>query len=196
MLNYQYFVANKPFDVLCAFTSEPGQRNLRELGKIPTDVYPVGRLDKDSEGLLVLTNDPRVNAKLLQPKQEKRKYYYAQVEGTATKNEIDQLLTGVIINIKGKSYKVKANEASIVEEPEWIWPRNPPIRERKNIPTSWIRISISEGKNRQIRRMTAAVGLPTLRLVRHAIEGLSLSFLEDGTLKEIDYPTFRKLLLI
>lgn len=171
---FKYYVVNKPFDVLTGFTSEKGVRNLSELFDFPKDVYPVGRLDKDSEGLLVLTNDPRLNKLLLDSPRSPIKQYTVQLDGDITEEAINNLKKGVKIRIKGKEYAVNATLAAKIQEPNWIWERNPPVRYRKSIPTSWIEMELNQGKNRQVRRMTAAVGNPTLRLIRSAIGNLRI----------------------
>lgn len=159
---------NKPYGVLSQFTPEhPGQRTLADFD-FPKRVYPVGRLDADSEGMLLLCDEPGFNSRLLDPKQSHWRRYWAQVEGSVMPEHLRQLASGV--EIQGKfTLPAKARQIS----PE-VPPRIPPIRERNNIPTSWIELELREGRNRQVRRMTAAVGLPTLRLIRSAIGHFSL----------------------
>lgn len=147
----------------------------------PIDVYPVGRLDKDSEGLLILTSDKKLNNSLLDPYFSHEREYWVQVEGIPTEEAIKQLEEGVVI----EGYKTKAAKVKILTESPNLPERNPPIRVRKTIPDSWISISLIEGKNRQIRRMTAAVGFPTLRLVRTRIEGISLGTMQPGEVMEL-----------
>lgn len=166
---------NKPFGVLSQFTPEAGHRALDEFG-FPAGVYAAGRLDHDSEGALLLTDDGKLIKKLLDPKHEHPRTYYAQVDGQVTQEAVNQLMKGV--NIKG--YHTKPCQAQIIEPPENLWERIPPIRYRANIPTSWIRLTLIEGKNRQVRHMTAAVGFPTLRLIRVKIGNLSLGELQPG----------------
>lgn len=155
------------------FTAEaPGQRTLKEIAPFPKDVYSVGRLDKDSEGLLLLTNDGRLNKALTDPKSKSSKTYYAQVEGIPTQEAINALRKGVRIKINKKYYKTLPAKVKLLNKEPELPERDPPIRYRKNIPTSWIQISITEGKNRQVRKMCASVDFPVLRLVRVAIKGL------------------------
>lgn len=214
----RYFVLHKPFQVLTQFSPAAGKRTLGDVcgGRVPGDVYPVGRLDYDSEGLLLLTNDPAVNYKLLDPTTGHQREYWAQVEGLVTEDALRRLAAGGIeLNLgKGKTHRTLPCEAagllrvqpppltiaSSEEEeeekeeaaaalleplPEGIGPRDPPIRIRRSIPTSWLRLRLTEGKNRQVRRMTAAVGCPTLRLVRWSIEALTLEGLGPGELREL-----------
>ena len=166
---------NKPFGVLSQFTPEAGHRALDEFG-FPPNVYAAGRLDHDSEGALLLTDDGRLIKKLLDPKFEHPRTYLAQVDGQISQEAVNQLKRGVNI----KDYRTKPCQAEIVEAPENLWERVPPIRYRANIPTSWVRLTLTEGKNRQVRRMTAAVGFPTLRLIRVQIGNLPLGDLQPG----------------
>ncbi len=179
----RYFAVYKPFGMLSQFSPEGDRQTLAALGDFDKDVYPVGRLDADSEGLLLLTNDKRMNAALLDPTEKHFRTYYAQVEGEISHEAIEKLERGVEINIKGKSHFTAPAVAIKMVDP--ILPlRDPPIRFRKNVPTSWLELRITEGKNRQVRRMTAAVGFPTLRLVRWAIEDLTLDSFEAGEVRE------------
>lgn len=160
--------------MLSQFTKEGDHPTLADLDfEFPKDVYPVGRLDADSEGLLLLTNDNGLKTKLLEPRNKHRRTYLVQVDGAATDEACDRLSKGVDISINGKPYRTLPAIAHLIAEPE-LPERDPPIRFRKNIPTSWISLTLHEGKNRQVRRMTAAVNFPTLRLVRGAIGGISL----------------------
>ncbi len=172
---------NKPFQVLSQFRDEKGRRTLAEFVGAAS-VYPAGRLDYDSEGLILLTDDGQLQARISEPKHKIAKAYWTQVEGTATQTEIEQLTEG----LKLKDGIASAVAAEMMAEPGSLWERKPPIRERKSIPTSWLDISISEGRNRQVRRMTAAAGLPTLRLVRHRIGPWSLDSLLPGQSRNID----------
>lgn len=171
----QIILFNKPYQVLCQFTRKEGKETLADYIDVP-EVYPAGRLDYDSEGLLVLTNNGRLQHQIAHPKNKLPKTYLAQVEPQLTAEAIAQLERGVEI----KSGRTKPAEARILEEPEWLWERHPPIRYRANIPTSWLELTISEGKNRQVRRMTAAVGFPTLRLIRTRIGPWALRDLAPG----------------
>ncbi|QCU90307.1 rRNA large subunit pseudouridine synthase E [Thiomicrorhabdus sediminis] len=170
---------NKPFNVLCQFTDEAQFKNERETLADYIDqpgFYAAGRLDRDSEGLLLLTDDGKLQQQIANPNNKQAKTYLVQVEGAIDKKAIQQLSKGVEL----KDGLTRPAKARIVNEPRWLWERNPPIRQRKNIPTSWIELTISEGKNRQVRRMTAAVGFPTLRLIRTQIGPWKLADLGLG----------------
>lgn len=188
---YRYFAIYKPFDTLSQFTREAGHLSLADLDfTFPKDVYPVGRLDTDSEGLLLLTNDPRVNQRLLSPEMEHWRTYLIQVEGEIGENALKIISDGPIITVNGKKYKTRSCEIRIIDEPSDLPPRNPPVRFRKNIPTSWVEIRLKEGKNRQVRKMTAAAGFPTLRLIRKSIEDLVLEQMIPGVVIEIGKADF------
>jgi len=188
----QYFIIYKPFQVLSQFTSTEGKTTLNDLFKVAPDVYPVGRLDYDSEGLLLLTNDKQVNHLLLHPDFAHEREYWVQVEGSITGEAISQLSRGVSIAIDGKIHRTKPARAIAFSEEPAVPPRNPPIRFRQNIPTSWLSLSLTEGKNRQVRRMTAKTGFPTLRLIRYRIGTLTIRDLQPGEMMELDRNTFYK----
>jgi 23S rRNA pseudouridine2457 synthase len=166
---------NKPFGVICQFSRDGVHQTLADYIALP-DFYPAGRLDTDSEGLLVLTDDGQLQHRITDPKHKLPKTYWVQVEGVPDEAALEKLRRGV----KLSDFTTQPAEVRLIDEPASLWPRNPPIRHRKNIPTSWLELTIREGKNRQVRRMTAAVGLPTLRLIRHRIGEWTLSGLEQG----------------
>ena len=177
-----YFVIYKPFNVLSQFSSEGGKQSLKDFFDVPIDVYSVGRLDFDSEGLLILTNDKYLNKQLLSPSLSHTREYWVQVEGLITNEAIQKLQTGVTINVDGKYYTTKPCIAETLLHP-LVPPRIPPIRFRKNVPDSWLKLVLTEGKNRQVRKMTASVGFPTLRLIRYRIEKISAEQLQPGEMK-------------
>lgn len=180
----RYFTIYKPFQVLTQFTSQTGKSTLADYFKVPGNVYPVGRLDYDSEGLLILTDDVKINHRLLHPLHQHEREYWVQVEGEVTKEAVADLCRGVSISIDGKEHKTQPAKASIFNTDPQVPERNPPIRFRKNIPTSWLGLCLTEGKNRQVRRMTAKVGYATLRLIRYRIENITLDGLQPGDMKE------------
>jgi 23S rRNA pseudouridine2457 synthase len=190
----RYFVIHKPFQVLSQFSSKEAKPTLKDFFKLPKDIYPVGRLDYDSEGLLVLTNDNKLNHLLLNPTLAHEREYLVQLDGEIDQWAIDNLETGVDITVDGKTYHTKTSVAKKILQPAEVQERIPPVRFRKNIPTSWISLVITEGKNRQVRKMTAKTGFPTLRLIRYRIEGLTLVGLRPGEMMEIDKEeVYRKL---
>ncbi len=172
---------NKPFRVLSQFTSSDGKACLADYVDAPR-MRPAGRLDYDSEGLLVLTDSGALQARLADPRWKTEKVYFAQVEGEAGDEAVTRLARGVVLR-DGPTLPARAER---VDEPDWLWPRDPPIRYRKTVPTSWIRLAIREGRNRQVRRMTAAVGLPTLRLVRWSVGPFALDGLAPGESRRLD----------
>jgi len=183
MVKKRYIVFNKPYGVLCQFTDEAGRKTLKDYVPIP-GIYSVGRLDLDSEGLLLLTDDGELNHRLSEPRYKQPKTYWAQIERVPGEEALSALRSGVLI---GKFMSLPAEVALLSPEPE-IWERETPIRFRKTVPTSWLEISIHEGMNRQVRRMTAAVGHPCLRLIRVAIGPIELGNLAPGEYREIERP--------
>lgn len=175
-----YFLIYKPFQVLSQFTSTEGKLCLKDILHVPTDVYPVGRLDYDSEGLLLITNDKSINQQLLNPIFAHQRTYWVQVDGAITTEALAQLSKGVTINVDGKSYKTKPAHLEQLPDALQVPDRNPPIRFRKNIPTSWVSIQLTEGKNRQVRKMFAQVGFPVLRLIRAKLGKYSIQDMQPG----------------
>jgi 23S rRNA pseudouridine2457 synthase len=189
---FSYYLIYKPYMVLSQFSLPPEtsastevKKTLKDFFEVPKDVYPVGRLDYDSEGLLLLTNDTAINSRLLHPSFAHEREYWVQVEGTVTEEAIRQLRDGVQISIDGKPFRTGKAIAEKFTSPPPVPPRNPPIRFRKEIPDSWIKLVLKEGKNRQVRKMTARVGFPTLRLIRERIANLSVSGLEPGEMRHL-----------
>ena len=173
---------NKPYLVHSKFTDDDGRPTLAQFG-LPPRVYVAGRLDHDSEGLLLLTDDGKLNQQLTDPRWKAPKTYAVQVEGVITELALAKLRAGVQL----KDGMTLPAEASAIDPPAWLWPRTPPIRFRKSVPDAWLELTIREGRNRQVRRMTAAVGLPTLRLVRVAIGPYRVDDLEPGQWREVRY---------
>lgn len=182
----KYYLLHKPFGMLSQFTREGGHPSIADVDfQFENDVYSVGRLDTDSEGLLLLTNDKRLNSELLSPENGHPRTYHAQVEGTPDFSDLRKLQNPMLLKIKGREFKTRPCKASILDpQPDYV-ARIPPIRVRKSIPDSWISITLTEGKNRQVRKMTAASGLPTLRLIREAIGPFKLDGLKAGEVREI-----------
>jgi 23S rRNA pseudouridine2457 synthase len=170
---------NKPYQVLCQFTPVEGKKTLADYIDVP-GVYAAGRLDFESEGLLVLTDDGKLQAQIAEPKHKQPKCYLAQVENVPQRKSLVTLSRGV----KLKDGVTRPGRVRMVDEPGWLWPRQPPIRQRRDIPTQWLELEISEGKNRQVRRMTAAVGHPTLRLIRTNVANWTLADLQPGNWRE------------
>lgn len=171
---------NKPYGVLCQFTDTAGRRTLKDYIDIP-NVYAAGRLDADSEGLVVLTDDGVLQARLADPKHKQPKTYWVQVEGSPDDAALEPLRRGVRLN----DGPTRPAAARCIREPAGLWPRDPPIRARRNIPTAWVELRLTEGRNRQVRRMTAAIGLPALRLVRYSVGHWHLDSLPPGRWRDV-----------
>ncbi len=176
----RYILFHKPYNVLSQFTPEDGAKSLAEFG-LPKDVYPAGRLDKDSEGLLLLTDDGLLIEKLLNPKNEKPKTYWVLVERVPTEDELEKMRNG----LKIEDYETRPCQVKILDPQPEVPPRSPPVRTRKTVEDIWIEVRIVEGKNRQVRKMTAAIGHPTLRLIRKKIANLDLGTIAAGEWMEI-----------
>jgi 23S rRNA pseudouridine2457 synthase len=183
----QLILLNKPFGALCQFSPVAGRATLKDFVPVPS-VYPAGRLDADSEGLVVLTDDGRLQARIADPRHKLEKRYWVQVEGIATEAALEALRRGVDLG----DFVTRPAEARATGEPAGLWPRDPPIRHRATIPTGWLEIRLREGRNRQVRRMTAKVGLPTLRLVRAAVGPWTVEGLAPGAWRTVppDWPGF------
>ncbi|MEP5613444.1 MAG: pseudouridine synthase [Cyclobacteriaceae bacterium] len=178
-----YYVIYKPYKILSQFSDENGNPGLGTLYDLPKDVYPVGRLDLDSEGLLILTNDKALNNKLLNPTNNHERTYWVEVEGVPDSSSMDRFSQGLEINLKGKKHQTKKSKIRLIK-PE-VTDRDPPVNYKKHPVRSWVEVTLTEGKNRQVRKMTAAIGHPTLRLIRVAIEDLELSPLRSGEIKQV-----------
>jgi 23S rRNA pseudouridine2457 synthase len=199
---FRYFIANKPFNTICQFSEEvAGQKTLADLNfTFPKDAYPIGRLDQDSEGLLLLTSDRSLNHRLLNPQFAHKRTYLAQIEGIPTAESLNKFRNGVSIKIEKKIYDTLPAECQPVEDPsvyfnnQPIWERLPLAKSSGNKPMSWLEITLTEGKNRQVRRMCAAIGHPCLRLIRVKIMDLNLGNLQPNDVKELDADTIFSLL--
>jgi len=186
-----YYLIYKPYKILSQFTDEEGNKGLGSIYKLPKDIYPVGRLDLDSEGLLILTNDQKLNAQLLHPAKKHKRIYWSEIDGKISNESIQKLSNGVHINLTGNPYltkkcNVKSIDGSAVPE------RSTPVNYKKHPVRSWIEIKLIEGKNRQVRKMTAKVGHPTLRLIRVAIDDLSIGNMKSGDITQISKNTIYK----
>lgn len=193
---HRYFIFYKPYEVLSQFSKEGDKKTLADyFPSAEKDIYPVGRLDYDSEGLLLLTNDKQLTHRLLEPGYQHVRTYYVQVEGMITQEALHQLENGLTISINGKPHRTAKAVAKHLENEPNLPERHPPIRYRKNIPASWIALTLTEGKNRQVRRMTAAVGFPTLRLVRYSIGKINVEGMESGDVCVLNVNDVRKLFI-
>jgi len=182
---FQYFIVYKPYQVLSQFSPADDKKTLKDFFKVPSDVYPIGRLDFDSEGLLLLSNDPSLNHRILNPAFKHEREYWVQVDGMITNEALQLLANGVQIKVEGKSYyTAKCKTSLFISEPD-VPVRTPSIRFRKEIPAPWISLILTEGKNRQVRKMTAAVGFPTLRLIRQRIENITIDNMHPGEMLEL-----------
>ena len=190
----RYFVLYKPFGILSQFSGE--ENTLKEVADFPKEVYPVGRLDKDSEGMLLITDDKPLNHYLLNPRFAHKRTYMAQVEGIPDDAAVKDLEKGVSIKVDGKMYPTKPAKANLKKNAPVLPERDPPIRYRKTVPDSWLELTLIEGKNRQVRKMTAAVGYPTLRLVRWSMEDLTIEGFEVGEVREFSQEEVYKLLKV
>lgn len=197
----RYYIIYKPYQVLSQFTHGHGlpaglekKKTLKDYFILPHDVYPVGRLDYDSEGLLILTNDTSLNNRLLNPAYAHKRVYWVQVEGVINEAGLNTLRSGMNISVDGKPYLTAICKVEKFESEPEVPERNPPIRFRQHIPVCWIKIMLTEGKNRQVRKMTAQAGYPTLRLIRYAIENITISKLQPGGIEEFSKDELYRLL--
>jgi len=189
---FRYFIVYKPYKTLSQFTSALAKKTLADYFSVPKNVYPVGRLDEDSEGLLILTNDSKLNHHLLNPTFEHEREYWIQVEGEISDEAVMQMQQGLQLTIKGEKYITKSSVIELFDEAPQVAERVPPVRYRASVATSWIKIILKEGKNRQVRKMTAAVGFPTLRLIRYRIEKIELNEMIPGTIIELSQKSMYK----
>jgi 23S rRNA pseudouridine2457 synthase len=192
----EYYLIYKPYQVLSQFTSSDGKLCLKDILNVPKDVYPVGRLDYDSEGLLLLTNDTSINHQLLHPKFAHARTYWVQVDGAITHDAIEALSKGVTISVDGKTYETKKAILKILSDGLVVPERNPPIRVRKSIPTSWASIQLTEGKNRQVRKMFASVGFPVVRLIRSQIGQFSIAQMQPGDCLSLSFEEVQNALFV
>ena len=192
----EYYLIYKPYQVLSQFTSIDGKLCLKDILNVPKDVYPVGRLDYDSEGLLLLTNDTSINHQLLHPTFAHARTYWVQVDGAITHDAVETLSKGVTISVDGKTYETKKATLKIVPDGLAVPERNPPIRVRKSIPTSWVSIQLTEGKNRQVRKMFASVGFPVLRLIRSQIGQFSINQMQPGDCLSLSFEEVQNALFV
>lgn len=179
----QVILLNKPYGVICQFTPSGRHRTLKELVPV-IGVYPAGRLDTDSEGLVVLTGDGDLQHRITDPRHKLPKTYFVEVEGAPGEAALAPLRKGIQLS----GYRAKPAEVALVTPPDWLWPRVPPVRFRQHIPTTWLKITLHEGRNRQIRHMTAAAGFPTLRLIRHSVGPWTLTGIAPGSWKSAESP--------
>ncbi|MEP6684662.1 MAG: pseudouridine synthase [Parafilimonas sp.] len=189
---FRYFIVYKPYKTLSQFSSALNKNTLADFFSVPKNVYPVGRLDEDSEGLLILTNDKKLNHRLLDPAFEHEREYWVQVEGEISDEAVMQMQQGLQLTIKGKEHQTKSSTVYIFDEAPEVAERIPPVRYRANVATSWIKLILKEGKNRQVRKMTAAVGFPTLRLIRYRIEKIELNTMQPGMMIELSQKSIYK----
>ena len=189
---FRYFIVYKPYKTLSQFSSALNKNTLADFFSVPKNVYPVGRLDEDSEGLLILTNDKKLNHRLLNPEFEHEREYWVQVEGEITDEAVMQMQQGLQLTIKGKEHQTKSSAVYKFNEAPQVPERVPPVRFRASVETSWIKIILKEGKNRQVRKMTAAVGFPTLRLIRYRIEKIELNTMQPRTMIELSQKSIYK----
>lgn len=192
----EYYLIYKPYQVLSQFTSSDGKLCLKDILNVPKDVYPVGRLDYDSEGLLLLTNDTSINHQLLHPKFAHARTYWVQVDGAITNDAIEALSQGVTISVDGKTYETKKATLKILPDNLLVPERNPPIRVRKSIPTSWVSIQLTEGKNRQVRKMFASVGFPVVRLIRSQIGQFSIAQMQPSDCLSLSFEEVQNALFV